>query len=256
MGVTLTGSNQAGASVAKEAGLALKKVVLELGGSDPYVILEDADLELAAEQCVRSRLSNAGQVCIAAKRLIVVKEVRKAFEELVIAKSKKYIMGDPHNSDTNLGPMARADLRIKLHEQVQRSIEGGAQCVLGGTMPTSKGYYYPATVLLNVTAESTAFHEEMFGPVVCITEAQDEDHAATLANSVIYGLAGAVFTRNIERGERFARDKLDAGCCAVNVLVGSDPRLPFGGIKRSGYGRELGRPGILEFVNIKTIWVK
>lgn len=254
-GATLTGSNRAGQSVAKEAGEALKKVVLELGGSDPYVILEDADLDRAAEECVRSRLSNCGQVCIAAKRIIVVDKIRKEFEALVIEKSKKYVMGNPRDPEVNLGPMARKDLREKLHDQVQRSIASGARCALGGTLPDTKGYFYPATVLLDVTEKSPAFHEELFGPVVCIVPAQDEAEALALANKSEFGLAGAIFTRDLEKGERLAREHFDVGTCAVNSLVASDPRLPFGGIKQSGFGRELSVEGIHEFVNIKTIVV-
>ena len=254
-GVTLTGSNQAGKSVAAEAGAALKKVVLELGGSDPYVILEDADLELAAEQCVLSRLNNAGQVCIAAKRMIVVERVKLTFEALVLDKAKKYIMGNPQNSKTTLGPMARQDLRAKLHEQVQRSIAAGSRCILGGTLPNSKGYYYPATILTDVSLDSPAFTEELFGPVICIITAKGEDHAMRLANTTQFGLGGAVFTKDLAKGERLARDGIEAGTCAVNTLISSDPRLPFGGIKQSGFGRELSLEGMREFVNIKTVIV-
>jgi len=255
MGVTLTGSNLAGKSVAAEAGKALKKVVLELGGSDPYIILEDADLELAATQCVLSRLGNAGQVCIAAKRIIVVESVKPAFEALLLQKAKTYEMVDPLNEKTILGPMARDDLRNKLHEQVQRSIQLGAKCLLGGAMPERKGYYYPATVLTDVTKDSPAFQEELFGPVICIITAKNETEAMELANKTEFGLAGAVFTRDLNKGERLARDVIDAGTCAVNTLVSSDPRLPFGGIKQSGYGRELSIEGIHEFLNIKTVIV-
>lgn len=254
-GVTLTGSNRAGKSVAKEAGEAIKKVVLELGGSDPYLILDDADLELAAEQCVLSRLNNCGQVCIAAKRMIVVQSVKRQFEALILKKAKCYQMGDPENIKTTLGPMARADLRENLHDQVQRSIAAGARCVLGGVMPEGKGFFYPATVLCDVKPDSPAFHEELFGPVICITEAENESHAIELANQSPFGLAGAVFTQDLKRGEHIARELLKAGTCAVNSLVASDPRLPFGGIKQSGYGRELSTEGMREFMNIKTIVV-
>lgn len=256
-GITLTGSNKAGQSVAKEAGIALKKLVLELGGSDPYVILADADLDEAAQQCVSSRLGiNAGQSCISAKRLIVVDKIKAQFEQLIIEKAKTYIMGDPHDVKTNLGPMAREDLRTKLHDQVQRSIAKGAQCVLGGTLPKGTGYFYPATVLLNVSIDSPAFQEELFGPVICITGAKDEDDALTMANNSEFGLGSAIFTADIEKGEKYARDKLNAGTCAVNTFVASDPRLPFGGIKQSGYGRELSLEGMREFANIKTVVVR
>lgn len=255
MGVTITGSNKAGKSVAMEAGSALKKVVLELGGSDPYVILADADLELAAEQCVLSRLNNAGQVCIAAKRIIVDKSIKTAFQALVLEKAKQYIMGDPLDVKTNLGPMARADLRTTLHDQVQRAIAAGARCLLGGNLPNKQGYYYPATLLTDVTVGSPAFCEELFGPVICIIEAADEEDAVRLANNTVFGLAAAVFTQDLVKGERIARDYIEAGSCAVNSYVASDPRLPFGGIKQSGYGRELSLEGMREFVNIKTIMV-
>lgn len=254
-GITLTGSNKAGKSVAKEAGAVLKKVVLELGGSDPYVILEDANLELAAEQCVTSRLNNAGQVCIAAKRIIVVDKIKNEFESLVMQKAKTYNMGNPLDPNVNLGPMARRDLRDHVHEQVQRSIAMGANCVLGGHLPNAKGFFYPATILLNITQDSPAFHEEIFGPVICISGAANEQQALELANDSEFGLAAAIFTRDLKKGDAIARDYLEAGTCAVNVLVATDPRLPFGGIKQSGYGRELSREGMHEFANIKTVIV-
>ena len=253
-GITLTGSVAAGKSVASEAGTALKKLVLELGGSDPYLILEDADLELAASQCVLSRLGNAGQVCIAAKRIIVVEKIQIAFEKLVLEKAKQYIPSDPADPQTNLGPLAREDLRTKLHEQVQRAIAKGARCILGGTLPQGVGYYYPATILVDVTENSPAFQEELFGPVISITRAKDETDAIRLANLTEFGLAGAVFTRDLIKGERIAH-AIQAGTCAVNAFVTSDPRLPFGGIKHSGYGRELSVEGMREFVNIKTVTV-
>lgn len=255
-GVTLTGSNRAGESVAKEAGAVLKKLVLELGGSDPYVILEDADLELAAEQCVISRLGiNAGQSCIAAKRLIVVEKIKSEFEKLVLEKAKAFKMDDPKNPDTKLGPMAREDLRAALHEQVQRAVKKGAHLALGGIIPEGKGYFYPATVLLNVNSDSPAFHEELFGPVICITSAKNEEDAIALANQSQFGLGGAIFTRDLKKGEMLAREKIQTGTCAVNILVASNPRLPFGGIKKSGYGRELSLEGMREFANIKTVMV-
>ncbi len=254
-GVTLTGSNRAGIAVGEESGRAMKKVVLELGGSDPYVILKDADIENAASECVSSRLGNCGQVCIAAKRMIVVKEVKEAFEALVLAKAKKYVMGNPTDPNTNLGPMAREDLRANLHEQVLRSISKGARCVLGGSIPSGKGFFYPATVLFDVDEDSPAFHEELFGPVICVTVADDEAHALRLANQTEFGLAAAVFTSDLKKGEHIAKKVLMAGGCAVNTHVASDPRLPFGGIKQSGYGRELSLEGMREFVNIKTVIV-
>ncbi|MFA6304119.1 MAG: NAD-dependent succinate-semialdehyde dehydrogenase [Legionella sp.] len=256
IGVTLTGSNRAGKSVAQEAGSALKKVVLELGGSDPYVVLEDADLELAAEQCVASRLSNCGQVCIAAKRMIVVESVQEEFEHLVLEKAKTYTMGNPLLAETMLGPMARKDLRDSVHAQVQRTIAAGARCILGGEIPKRTGFYYPATMLVNVTPDSPAFTEELFGPVICCTSAKNEAEAMSLANQSEFGLSAAIFTKDLARGERLAKDYMNVGTCAVNSLVASDPRLPFGGIKQSGYGRELAVEGMREFVNVKTVVVR
>lgn len=254
-GVTLTGSNRAGKSVAKEAGAALKKLVLELGGSDPYLILEDADLSLAAEDCVRSRLSNAGQVCIAAKRIIVVEKVRAAFEALVLKQAQGYQCGDPLQESTKLGPMARADLRLQVQKQVDQAIKEGARCLLGGKIPTGPGFYYPATLLTDVKADSLAFREEIFGPVICLISARDEEHAIELANDTPFGLAAGVYTRNLAKGEHIAKERLQVGTAAVNSIVTSDPRLPFGGIKQSGYGRELSLEGMREFVNIKTVTV-
>lgn len=256
--VTLTGSTEAGIKVAAQAGSLLKKTVLELGGSDAYVILADADLESAAEICASSRLINNGQSCISAKRFIVVKEVEKEFTELFIEKMKGRKTGDPFESDTNLGPMARADLRDELHQQVLKNIKKGAKCILGGQIPNLKGNhaYYEPTVLTGVKAGMPAYTEEMFGPVASILTAKDTDHAIELANDTLFGLGAAVFTKNIALGNEIARTKLQAGSCFVNSLVKSDPRLPFGGINQSGYGRELGSFGIQEFVNIKTVYVK
>jgi succinate-semialdehyde dehydrogenase/glutarate-semialdehyde dehydrogenase len=253
--VTLTGSTEAGRSVAANAGAKLKKTVLELGGSDPYVVLDDADLEAAAAACVMSRLINSGQSCIAAKRFIVLKEVRRRFEELFVEKMRARKLGDPLEPGTQIGPLARLDLREALHDQVQRSIQSGAKLLLGGEMPAGRGAFYPATVLTDVRPGQAAFDEETFGPVAAIVEATDEAEAIALANRTVFGLGAAVFTRDTTHGERVAA-QLDAGCCFVNDFVRSDPRLPFGGIKDSGYGRELAAFGIREFVNIKTVCVK
>ena len=253
--VTLTGSTEAGKSVAAIAGAHLKKTVLELGGSDPYVVLEDADLERAAETCVTSRLINSGQSCIAAKRFIVVREVRGKFERLFVEKMRERTVGPPLQPGTQVGPLARRDLRDALHEQVERSVEAGAQLVLGGEVPEGAGAFYPPTVLTNVTPGMAAFDEETFGPVAAIIEANDEQEAIALANRSSFGLGAAVFTADAARGERVA-SQLEAGSCFVNDFVRSDPRLPFGGIKQSGYGRELGLLGMREFVNIKTVFVK
>lgn len=253
--VTLTGSTEAGKQVAAQAGMQLKKTVLELGGSDPYLILADADLELAAEVCVNSRLINNGQSCIAAKRFIADKKIVKEFTRLFVAKMQLKKLGEPFASDTDLGPMARADLRDDLHLQVMKNIAFGAKCVLGGHIPVFKGKhaYYEPTVLTGIRKGMPAYSEEMFGPVAAILTARDTEHAIALANDTVFGLGAAVFTRNKDLGEHIAKTRLQAGSCFVNSLVKSDPRLPFGGINQSGYGRELGLYGIHEFVNIKTV---
>ena len=254
-GVTVTGSVAAGKAVAEKAGSLVKKTVLELGGSDPYVVLADADLDLAARTCAQSRLINTGQSCIAAKRFIVVDQVHDAFVERFVEHMANAKMGDPLDEGTEVGPMAREDLRDELHDQVKRSLRAGARCVLGGVVPNEQGAWYPPSVLLDVRPGMAAFDEELFGPVAAVVRARDEDEAIRLANDSPFGLGAAIFTRDQDRGEAIARDRLEAGCCFVNALVKSDPRLPFGGIKDSGYGRELSEHGIREFVNAKTIWV-
>lgn len=253
--VTLTGSNAAGSKVAQKAGELIKKTVLELGGSDAYVILQDADLELAAETCVNSRLINGGQSCIAAKRFIVIKSVEKEFTRLFVEKMRNKKMGDPLQDGIDIGPQARTDLRDELHDQVTASIAKGAKCLLGGAVPKGKGAWYPPTVLTRVRRGMPAFDEEMFGPVAAIISARNETEALALANNSMFGLGAAVFTNDKKKGEHIAATQLSAGSCFVNSLVKSDPRLPFGGIKQSGYGRELGMFGIHEFVNIKTVFV-
>lgn len=253
--VTLTGSTRAGRAVGALAGAALTKSVLELGGSDPYVILEDADLEQAADACVASRLLNSGQSCIAAKRWIAVDAVHDAFLELVMARMKAAVVGHPLEETTDVGPMARRDLRDELHRQVERSLQAGAVVALGGQVPDREGWWYPPTVLTGVRPGMPAFDEELFGPVAAVVRARDEADAIALANETPYGLGAAVFTRDLERGRRLAREELHAGCCFVNAFVKSDPRLPFGGIKDSGYGRELSRHGIRELVQAKVVYV-
>jgi succinate-semialdehyde dehydrogenase/glutarate-semialdehyde dehydrogenase len=252
-GVTLTGSVSAGKAVAQQAASALKKVMLELGGSDPYLILADANLEQAVEACLFSRLNNAGQVCIAAKRIILVPEVAERFKQLLLEKVALYSLGNPQLATTKLGPMARKDLRDTVHQQVTTSIQHGAKLLVGGTVPAGDGFYYPVTVLDAVKPGMPAYSEEIFGPVIALLEAQDEADAIRIANDVSYGLGAALFTQDIARGEEIACKQIRAGTCFVNRHVASDPRLPFGGIKHSGFGRELGREGIREFVNIKTI---
>ncbi|NTV47942.1 MAG: NAD-dependent succinate-semialdehyde dehydrogenase, partial [Chlorobiales bacterium] len=253
--VTVTGSTAAGKHVAGKAGLFLKKTVMELGGNDPYIVLEDADLDLAIGACVTSRLQNCGQSCVAAKRFVVVEKVKQEFKErLVKAMSAKKI-GDPLQPDTDLGPIARADLRENLHRQVEESVRNGATVLLGGAMPEGKGYFYPPTILTNVKKGMPAYSEETFGPVASIIIVKNEDEAIHVSNDTEYGLGSAVFSRDIKRAEAVAV-KIEAGNCFVNSMVKSDPRLPFGGIKESGYGRELSYFGIREFVNIKTVYIK
>jgi succinate-semialdehyde dehydrogenase / glutarate-semialdehyde dehydrogenase len=253
--VSLTGSTAAGRAVAAAAGRAIKKTVLELGGSDPYVILEDADLELAVERCVASRLINSGQSCIAAKRFIVEARVLDRFVEGFVAAMRSKRSMDPLEPGADLGPLAHARTRDRLHEQVRRSVAAGAVCVLGGTVPDTPGFFYPPTVLTAVTPGMPAFDEEVFGPVAAVAVADDAEAAIGLANRTHYGLGAAIFTRDIERAKDIAATRIEAGSCFVNDFVRSDPRLPFGGIKESGYGRELGALGIKEFVNAKTVYV-
>jgi succinate-semialdehyde dehydrogenase/glutarate-semialdehyde dehydrogenase len=253
--VTLTGSTPAGRAVARKAGEMLKKAVLELGGSDPYVILADADLEKAVTTCVTSRLINAGQSCISAKRFVVIESLRERFEELFVEQMRAVKMGDPMKEEVTIGPQARHDLRDELHNQVVKSIDKGARCLLGGKIPEGKGAFYPPTVLTDVKKGMPAYDEELFGPVAAIITVRDEEDAIRVANDSVFGLGAAVFTTDLEKGERIAINELEAGSCFVNAFVKSDPRLPFGGVKESGYGRELSHYGIKEFVNIKTVFV-
>lgn len=254
--VSLTGSVPAGKSVAAAAGSYIKKTLLELGGSDPYVVLEDADLSETVQTCVASRLINGGQSCIAAKRFIVVEKVYDKFVEMYVDYMKQKKMGDPFDESNDIGPQASVKLRDELHDQVLRSINSGAKLLLGGFIPDIPGAYYPPTVLADVKPGMPAFDEELFGPVAAIIKAVDESDAINFANKSVFGLGAAVFTQDTARGEKIAREKLNAGSCFVNQFVRSDPRLPFGGIKESGYGRELSIFGIREFVNIKTVVVK
>ncbi|NOZ04582.1 MAG: NAD-dependent succinate-semialdehyde dehydrogenase [FCB group bacterium] len=254
--VTLTGSTPAGQAVAAKAGSLLKKTVLELGGSDPYVVLEDADLEQAVKACVAGRLLNTGQSCIAAKRFIVVESVKDEFERLLLENMSSKTMGDPLAGSFDLGPMVNIAARDELHEQVQKTIKMGAHLLLGGVIPDLPGSFYPPTLLTGVVPGMPAFDEELFGPVAVIITAADEEEAIDLANRTNFGLGAAVFTRDTEKGERIAATQLQAGSCFVNDFVRSDPRLPFGGIKESGYGRELSDFGIYEFVNIKTVYIR
>lgn len=254
--VTLTGSTRAGKAVAAQAGEMLKKTVLELGGSDPSLILKDADIKTSAETCVNSRLLNSGQSCIAAKRFVVVEEVYDEFLAEFTALMEARKVGNPFDDNTDVGPQARVDLRDQLHEQVQESINNGAELVMGGEKPEGDGAFYPVTILADVKPGMPAYSEELFGPVASIIKVKDEEEAIQVANDTNYGLGASVYSQDVKHAEEIAATKLEAGCCFVNEFVKSDPRLPFGGIKNSGYGRELGLYGIHEFVNTKTVYIK
>ncbi len=254
--VTLTGSTEAGKAVAAEAAAHLKKCVLELGGSDPYIILEDANMETAIKACVKSRLLNAGQSCISAKRFIVTAKHYEKFKSEMISHFEAQKMGDPQSSETSLAPLARMDLRDQLHKQVMNAVKEGATIACGGKMPEMEGAFYGPTLLENVTPDHQAFYEEFFGPVGILFKVKNEKEAIALANATNFGLGSAVFTHDIERGIQIAKNELASGSAFINAFVKSDPRLPFGGIKESGYGRELSHFGIYEFVNIKTVYVQ
>ena len=252
--VTLTGSELAGSQVAEQAGRHLKKTVLELGGSDAFIVLEDADLPRAAKTAADARLINSGQSCIAAKRFIVVQAVAHRFEALFVEEMRSRRMGDPLVPGTQVGPQARTELRDELHHQVQVSVRRGAKLALGGVKPAGPGAFYPPTVLSAVKPGMPAFDEEVFGPVAAVVRARDAADAVRLANASPYGLGAAVWTGDQARGDRIAGE-LEVGCVFVNGMVKSDPRLPFGGVKRSGYGRELSEYGLREFLNVKSVCV-
>jgi len=252
---TLTGSGPAGRAVASSAGENLKKTVLELGGSDPFVVLDDADLDDAAETGAWARNLNGGQSCIAAKRFLVHTDVYDAFVDRLVDEVEGLTVGDPMDEDTEIGPQAREDLMADLHEQVEASVDAGATAVTGGEPLDREGAFYPPTVLTDVPADCPAASEETFGPVAAVLEFDDEDEAVEVANDTRFGLGASVWTEDRDRGRRVGR-RIDAGCVYVNQLVKSDPRVPFGGVGDSGYGRELSAPGIKEFVNRKTLWVE
>jgi len=254
-GVSLTGSTAAGRAVAAKSGKALKTTVLELGGSDPYIVLDDADIPEAVNICAAARLLNSGQSCIAAKRFIVHARVFEQFEQLLLQRMQSAVMGDPFDPTVEIGPLARHDLREQLHSQVSRSVAEGARLLCGGNIPEGRGFFYPPTLLTAVHKGMEVYSEETFGPVATLIEAKDDNEAALIANDTPYGLGSAIFTAHTERAMALA-DQLEVGNCFINSMVKSDPRMPFGGVKQSGYGRELSSYGIHEFVNIKGICVK
>lgn len=253
--VTITSSVAAGRAVATEAGKALKKCVLELGGSDPFIVLEDANIDKAVQVGIVGRYQNSGQSCIAAKRFIVVDAVYGEFEQKFLAGVSELKMGDPMAADTFIGPLARVDLRDGLHDQVRRSVEAGAKLLIGGEVPEGPGAFYPPTILAGVREGMAAWSEELFGPVATLIRVKDEAEALEVANATEFGLGGAVWTQDLERGERIAADGIQSGAAFVNDMSKSDPRMPFGGIRHSGYGRELSVFGIREFVNVHAVWV-
>jgi len=253
--VSITSSVAAGRAVASEAGKVLKKCVLELGGSDAFIVLEDADIDQAVEVGIVARFQNSGQSCIAAKRFIVLESVYEEFEKKFVDKAGRLKMGDPSEPGVYIGPLARVDLRDGLHDQVQRSVDAGAKLLLGGEVPDGPGAFYPATVLAGVRPGMAAWSEELFGPVATLIKVGDEREAIEVANATEFGLGGAVWTRDLARGERIAADQIQSGAAFVNDMSKSDPRMPFGGIRNSGYGRELSIFGIREFVNVHAVWV-
>jgi len=253
--VTLTGSEPAGKKVAAVCGNVLKKTVLELGGSDPFIVLEDADIETAVKTAVTARLINNGQSCIAAKRFIVVEKIYNEFEEKFVDLMKKVKVGNPMNADTELGPIAREDLLYELEDQVKRSVSSGAKVLCGGKKIIGDGFFFEPTIIANVLPGTPAYEEEIFGPVAVLIKAKDEVDAIKIANDSLFGLGASLWTKDLQKAKMLAT-KIESGSVFINGMVKSDPRLPFGGIKNSGYGRELSHYGIKEFVNIKTVWIR
>lgn len=252
---TLTGSEYAGSKVAEQCGKMLKKSVLELGGSDPFILLDDANIDEAAKTAVTARMINNGQSCIAAKRFIITKVCYNEFVEKFVEYMSKIKIGDPMDLETDLGPIAREDLLVELENQVKRSVEKGAKILLGGKRIERKGFYFEPTILAEINKNMPAYFEEIFGPVAIVIKAENEDDAIRIANDTEFGLGASLWTNDINKAKQLAA-KIDSGSVFVNGMVKSDPRLPFGGIKKSGYGREISHYGIKEFVNIKTVWIK
>lgn len=252
-GVTLTGSPDAGKVIGEKAGAELKKTVLELGSNDAYVVLKDADIETAVKACVNGRIYNNGETCVAAKRFVIVDEVYEEFRDAYVEKMKSIKAGDPNDKDSKIGPMARKDLREKLHDQVEKSVENGAKVLCGGEIPDQKGYYYPATVLDNVASGQPAYDDELFGPVASLIKVKDEEEAFKVANDSRFGLGGGIFTKDESRAFELAKNHFDTGMVFINSFGLAQPNMPFGGVKDSGYGREHGGFGMKEFVNAKAM---
>ncbi len=251
--VTFTGSTAAGQIVAAQAATQIKKCVLELGGNDPYLVLPDADLDRAVAACITGRVRNAGQSCIAVKRIILCEPIAEEFRDKLLLALQSVTMGNPIDETTQLGPLCRESYRDTLHRQVEESIAGGAELILGGRVPDRPGAWYPVTVLDRVEKGTPAYDDELFGPVFALIHARDVDHAVDIANDSVYGLGSGIFSRDVDAARSIANERLACGTCAINDFTRSDPRLPFGGIRMSGFGRELGKAGIREFVNLKTI---
>jgi len=252
--VSLTGSDKAGSEIAAIAGKYIKKSVMELGGSDPFIVLEDANLKSAAAMAVKSRMQNAGQSCIAAKRFIVVQEVKEQFIDMLAELIGKLKLGNPMEELTDVGPMAREDLARDVVRQINQSVRRGAKVIVGGNRPPWKGAFVNPTLLVDVKPGMPAFDEEVFGPVASVIVAKDAEEAILLANKTVYGLGAAIWSEDLEKATRLAK-RINAGSVFINGMVKSDPRLPFGGVNRSGYGRELSYHGLREFTNMKTMWV-
>lgn len=255
MGVTLTGSSDAGKYIGEIAGKNLKKTVLELGSNDAYIVLEDADIELAVKTCIQGRLYNNGQTCVAAKRFIVSDKVFEDFKKGFLAGMKNIKYGDPTNKESDIGPMAREDLREQLHEQVTKSVNKGAEILCGGKIPEGKGFYYPATILANVKPGQPAYDDELFGPVASLIHAKDDEDAMRIANDSRFGLGGGIFSKNENKAIELAQKSFDTGMIFINSFGLAQPNMPFGGVKDSGYGREHGGFGLHEFVNAKAVMV-
>lgn len=254
-GVTLTGSSKAGRIIAKKAGEVLKKTVLELGSNDAYLVLEDADVAMAAKTCVQGRVYNNGETCVAAKRFIVTEKVYDEFKAAFLEGMKAIVTGDPTEKSSKMGPIARKDLRETLHEQVEKSVEKGAKIILGGKVPNGKGYFYPATILENVKPGQPAYDDELFGPVASLIKAKDDDDAMRIANDSQFGLGGGIFSKNEKNAIELAQKHFDTGIININSFGLANPNMPFGGIKNSGFGREHGGFGMREFVNVKSIMI-